>query len=156
MECKEKSIIENNSEPIAGNNIVSVDTDLVFWQYIAAERNSKVANRYTKAQAFCDLLANYCQRLTVTHGKELPVLDYSLLSRRWCWSRNVVRDFIAHLISFKVITITSHTRGYAFKKPDHENIRNLDVRCTSDKNASRAISSPKDGFQAPGEVEVPP
>ena len=156
MNCKEKSISENVLNKITTDISVCIVTDIVFWQYISMERNSKVANRYTKAQAFCDLLAQYCQQVMMTDEKKLPVLDYSLFARKWNWSRNVVREFIAHLINFKIIQLTSQSRGYTFKNSDLENILNADVHSHTDKNASQATESPKDDFPDLREVIVPP
>ena len=156
MNCQEKSISENFHRTVIDNGSVNIVTDIVFWQYITLERNTKVANRFTKAQAFCDLLAQYCQQVKMTDGTQLPTLDYSLLARRWNWSRNVVRDFIAHLIGFNIITVASHARGFGFKNFALENIRISDVQDHGYHNASQGSEIPKDGFRDHSEAEVPP
>ncbi len=143
------------------NETMMVLTSYDTWSYLVARKIRMPRHRYTRAEAFYDLLRR--QRLMVVDGSSNDFIDASLqdLSIAWRWDRGTVQRFIDGLQE-KGAVITSLDRarnnktlirvnnisGLTPVKEDRPQVKTIDSESASDSTISGRTPTTQGGHGA--------
>lgn len=143
------------------NETMMVLTSYETWSYLVAGKIRRPRHRYTRAEAYYDLLRR--QRLMVVDGSSDDFIDASLqdLAIAWRWDRGTVQRFIDALKERgAVITAVDHWRnnktlvginnisGLTPIKEDRPQVKTIDSESASDSTISGRTPTTQGGHGA--------
>ena len=108
MNCQGKLHREKSSSTTP----MVVQMDFALWNYLLLGRAKKPRHRYTKIEAYYDLLSRH--RLMMLDGNDDDYMDTSLqdLANAWSWDRGAVRRFVEALSDMEAVTLdTDYSRN---------------------------------------------
>ena len=108
MNCQ----VKLNREKTSSTTPMVVQMDFALWNYLLQGCSKKPRHRYTKIEAYHDLLRR--QRLMVLDGSDDDYMDASLqdLANAWSWDRGAVRRFVEALSDMEAVTLdTDYSRN---------------------------------------------
>lgn len=131
----------SNNEGILHNANVTFNIDFSFFQFLANEYSYSKIKRFSKLEAFNDLIQRFIAARK--SNKKLVLLTTSNLAEEWNWSRPTVSKFIKDLKRFEIITNGSYPSPYVFSLVDDKiNWKNgSDDVLSSPQSASPHLSS---------------
>lgn len=102
----------SNNDDILHNANVTFNIDFSFFQFLAKEYSYSKIRRFSKLEAFNDLILRFIAARN--SNKKLVLLTTSNLADEWNWSRPTVSKFIKDLKRFEIITNDSYPSPNVF------------------------------------------
>lgn len=157
MNCKIKFSRENNPRTTP----MVVETDFALWSYLLHGSTKQPRHRYTRMEAFYDLLTR--QRQMMLDGTDNDYMDTSLqdLANAWSWDRGAVRRFVEALSDMEALIMdTDYSRnnktvirlnnvsGLSPIKVAHPSSKTYDSASSSDSNIIGRTPTTQEGHGA--------
>lgn len=157
MNCQVKFQRENTPRTTP----MVVETDFELWNYLLQGCSKKPRHRYSRMEAFYDLLNR--QRQMILNGNDDDYMDASLqdLANTWSWDRGAVRRFVETLSDMEAVTLdTDYSRnnktvirlnnvsGLSPVKVAHPSSKTYDSASSSDSNIIGRTPTTQEGHGA--------
>ena len=157
MNCQGKLHKEKSSSTTP----MVVQMDFALWNYLLQGTTKKPRHRYSKIEAYYDLLSRH--RLMILDGSDDEYMNASLqdLANSWSWDRGAVRRFIEALSDMEAVTLdTDYSRnnktvirlnnisGLTPIKEDRPQVKTIDSESASDSTISGRTPTTQGGHGA--------
>ena len=107
-----KTIIKEQQSP--KGQMMLILTQLNLWDYLFQEESATVEKKFSKPQAFYDLLQR--QKKSIDEFENDVVLgNFQTFAKTWGWHRQTVKNFLYELASLGALTIDATTNRTVIK-----------------------------------------